>query len=93
MTGAVPKRVEKENLFKSGLAFVGLELALMPPCVADAGFQFCHFPSVSHISGRLIIGWNKRAELIEEEESVDVGSPVTAPLGHMVSSRSSTGEV
>lgn len=45
--------------------------ALMQPCVAGAGFHLCHFPSVSHISARLIIGWNKREELIEEEGSVD----------------------
>lgn len=59
----------------------------MAPCVAGAGFQFCHFASVSHISARLIIAGNERDKLIEEEgekkESADAGVsvPVTGCRG------------
>lgn len=74
---------------KSELVFAGWNLALMQPCVVGAGLHFCHFPSVSLIWACLIIGWNKREELIEEEEKkwafkCGCWSPVTAPLGHMV---------
>lgn len=64
MTGVVPKWLKKKR--KSFQ-----KRALMQPCVAGARFHFCHFPSVSHIWACLIIGWNKREELIEEEGSVD----------------------
>ena len=40
----------------------------MQPCVAGAGSHFCHFASVSVIWTCLIIGRNKREELIGEEE-------------------------
>lgn len=83
----------KQICSKSGLVLAGPPLPLMAPCVAGAGFQFCHFPSVSHISARLIIACNERDKLIEEEgekkkkaENADAGvePPWLAAPGHMV---------
>lgn len=82
----------KQICSKSGLVLAGPLLPLMAPCVAGAGFQFCHFASVSHISALLIIACKERDKLIEEEgkkkraesANAEVESPWLAARSHMV---------
>lgn len=78
----------------------GRNLALMPPRLVGAGFPFCRFTSISPILNSVITGWNKRKELIEEEEDggengldVWVSKSCDCFFGSHGLSRSSAGEV